>query len=148
LRIVANQDRPGDYETFLERYRDAPTPRTSMRYLRFGFGAFRDEAVALDAAEKCFSRVPHARRLNHLGILGRNEVTGPAVWRYFTGRWDDAVAKFPTDTWPLALCLPTFIKDADFAAEVDAFHTSHPIVGATAPTWSKRSNECATGSFR
>jgi puromycin-sensitive aminopeptidase len=130
LRIVASQDRPGDYETFLERYRNAPTPQDAQRYLRFGFGAFRDEAVALDAAEKCFSEFRTQDASTELGILGRNEVTGPAVWRYFTGRWDDAVAKFPTDTMDRStLCLPTFIKDADFAAEVDAFHTSHPIVG-------------------
>jgi puromycin-sensitive aminopeptidase len=130
LRIVARQDRPGDYETFLEGYRSAPTPQDGQRYLRYGFGAFRDERVALDAAEKCFSEFRTQDASTELGILSRNEVTGPAVWRYFTGRWDEAIAKFPTDTMDRAtLGVSTFVKDAAFAAEVDAFHASHPIVG-------------------
>ena len=33
LRVVASQDRPGDYETFLERHRHAATPQEDMRYL-------------------------------------------------------------------------------------------------------------------
>jgi puromycin-sensitive aminopeptidase len=130
LRIVASQDRPGDYETYLERYRTAPTPQDAQRILRFGLGAFRDERVALDAAEKCFSEFRTADASTELGILSRNEVTGPAVWRYFTSRWDEAVAKFPTDTMDRStLGVSTFVKDATFAAEVDAFHTAHPIVG-------------------
>jgi puromycin-sensitive aminopeptidase len=130
LRIVASQDRAGDYETFLERYRHAPTPQDAQRYLRWGFGAFREERVALDAAEKCFSEFRTQDASTVLGILSRNEVTGPAVWRYFTGRWDEAIAKFPTDTLDRStLGVSTFIKDAAFAAAVDAFHTAHPIVG-------------------
>jgi puromycin-sensitive aminopeptidase len=130
LRIVASQDRPGDYETFLERYRTAPTPQDAQRYLRSGFGAFRDERVALDAAEKCFSEFRTQDASTELGILSRNEVTGPAVWRYFTARWDEAIAKFPTDTLDRStLGVSTFVQDAAFAEEVEAFHTSHPIVG-------------------
>ena len=63
-------------------------------------------------------------------MLSRNETTGPAVWRYFTSRWDDVEAKFPLNTmYYIALGVPTFIKDERVADEVEAFHTSHPIVG-------------------
>ncbi len=34
LRVVASQDRPGDYETFLERYRNAASPQDEQRYMR------------------------------------------------------------------------------------------------------------------
>ena len=130
LRVVATQDRPGDYETFLANYRTAPTPQDAQRYLRFGFGSFNDERVALDAAEKCFSEFRTQDASSELGILTRNVNTGPAVWRYFTGRWDEMAEKFPTDTLDRStLGLTTFIQDAAFADEVAAFHQSHPLVG-------------------
>ena len=129
LRLVADQNRPGDYETFLERYRHAPTPQEEMRYLA-GLGGFSDERLALDAAERCF----HEFRAQDAPIvlvgLTRNERTGPAVWRYLTARWDDALSRFsPSLHARLAAGVPTFIRDPAFAAEVEAFHVAHPVVG-------------------
>ena len=54
LRVVASQDRPGDYETFIERFRSASSPQDEQRYWR-GLAGFNEERVALDAADKAFS---------------------------------------------------------------------------------------------
>ena len=130
LRIVARQNRPGDYETFLERYRHAATPQDAQRYLWRGIPEFPDERVALDAAEKCFSEFRNQDAAIVLALLSRNAVSGPAVWKYFTGRWDDAMARFPQNSHSrLALGVPTFIKDEALADTVEAFHTSHPVFG-------------------
>src|ERR1019366_6148526 len=130
LRVVANQDRPGDYEIFLERYRHAATPQDEQRYQWWGLGAFNEERVALDAAEKCFSEFRTQDGAIVLGILSRNATTGPRVWTYFTGRWDEAVEKFPGNSLSrLTLGVPTFIKDESFANTVEAFHTDHPLAG-------------------
>jgi hypothetical protein len=62
--------------------------------------------------------------------LSRNATTGPTVWRFFTGRWDENVNKFPGNTLSrLVLGVPTFIRDEAFANEVAAFHESHPLGG-------------------
>lgn len=130
LRVVARLNRPGDYETFLERYREAPTPQEAYRYQWFAIPEFRDERVALDAAEKCFSEFRNQDGAIVLGRLSSNAVTGPAVWHYLTSRWDEALARFPENAHHhLAMGLPTFINDADFADQVEAFHTTHPIGG-------------------
>ncbi len=129
LRIVADQGRPGDYETFLERYRAAASPQESLRY-QYAMGAFSDETIALDAAERCFSEFRSQDSPLVLPHLMRNETTGPAVWRYLTRRWDDALARFsPSHYARLVSGVPTFINDAALADEVEAFHRAHPVVG-------------------
>jgi aminopeptidase N len=129
LRVVANLDRPGDYDEFLQRYRDATTPQDEMRY-QVGLWAFRDEAVALDAARLCLREFRNQDGPLILPVLMRNEVTGPAVWRFVTDNWDEATKRFPSNYHArLAYSVYTFIKDPAFAAEVEAFHVAHPVPG-------------------
>ncbi|MDE3146903.1 MAG: M1 family metallopeptidase, partial [Acidobacteriota bacterium] len=121
LRVVARQDRPGDYATFLERYAAAGTPQEEVRYL-YSLGEFDDEATALDAARRCFDEFRNQDGPIVLGLMTMNAHTGPAVWRYITSRWDEALEKFPPSTQVrLALGVNTFISDAPFAEEVAAF---------------------------
>jgi puromycin-sensitive aminopeptidase len=129
LRVVAEQNRPGDYDTFLKRYREAATPQEEQRYL-WGLADFADETLAFNAAERCFNEFRNQDGAIVLGILSRNATTGPSVWRFFTSRWQEAIDKFPANTLTrLALGIPTFIKDPIFADQVAAFHESHPISG-------------------
>jgi puromycin-sensitive aminopeptidase len=129
LRIVAGQNRSGDYETFLERRESAPTPQEEMRYL-WALCEFEDERIALDAADKCFTTFRTQDAAIVLGQLSTNRVSGPAVWRYFTNRWDEAMEKFPPSTHSrLAMGVPTFITDEEFANTVEKFHTEHSLGG-------------------
>jgi puromycin-sensitive aminopeptidase len=129
LRIVANQDRPGDYETFLERFRGAETPQDEQRYMR-SLGGFNEMRVALDAAEKTFSEFRNQDGSTMFAILTSNAKTGPSVWRYMASRWDDVLAKFPPNTLSYTTRgLPVFINDAALADEVEAFHESHSLSG-------------------
>ena len=129
LRVVAQQDRPGDYQTFLERYRHAITPQEEHRYL-YSLGEFSDLAVASDAAERCFSDFRNQDAPLLLGYLSTNLVTGPAIWNIIADRWDEALSAFPPSVHVrMTLGLATFIRDADFADTVEAFHASHPLGG-------------------
>jgi len=129
LRIVADQNRPGDYETFLARREAAVNPQEEQRYL-WGLADFADGAVALDAAQRCFGTFRNQDSAIVLGLLSMNRVSGPAVWRYFTGRWDEALDRFPPSTHSrLAAGVATFITDETFADEVEAFHTRHSLGG-------------------
>ena len=100
LRIVANQDRPGDYETFIDRYTNAPSPQDEQRYQR-GIMSFNEERVALDAAERCFHFFRSQDASIMIGLLSSNAVTGPRCGSYVTARWDEALAKFPMNTLSL-----------------------------------------------
>ena len=129
LRVVAEQNRPGDYEEYLDRFRNAATPQDEMRYL-VALGGFGDEKVALDAAEKCFSEMRSQNAPIVLGALTRNEVSGPAAWRYLVSRWDEAMERFsPGHHARMVGGLATFVKDLAFAEEVIAFHEAHPVSG-------------------
>jgi len=129
LRVVTSQDRPGDYETFLERYRNAASPQDEQRYMR-GLWGFSDERVALDAADKCFSEFRNQDGSTMFGLLTGNATTGPSVWRLMASRWDEVLTKFPPNTLSyVTRGVVTFINDAAFADEVGAFHESHPLGG-------------------
>jgi Peptidase family M1 domain/Peptidase M1 N-terminal domain/ERAP1-like C-terminal domain len=129
LRVVADQDRPGDFERFVERYRAAPTPQETLRYLR-GLVHFNDEAVSLQAAELCLREVRTQDGAVYLGLISSNAVTGPAVWRYIAEHWDEAMEHFPAYLHSrLAYGLPTYITDETFAKEVEAFHLDHQLAG-------------------
>jgi aminopeptidase N len=129
LRIVASQDRPGDYETFLERYRAAATPQEEMRYLA-ALGSFSNERIGLDAARRCFEEFRAQDAPLILPILTTNETSGPAVWRYIASRWADARATFsPSQMARLASGTPTFLADPALAEEVFAFHGANPVAG-------------------
>jgi puromycin-sensitive aminopeptidase len=129
LRVVASQDRPGDYEIFLERYRNAASPQDEQRYMR-GLWGFSDERVALDAADRCFSEFRNQDGSTMFGLLTSNATTGPSVWRLMASRWDEVLAKFPPNTLSyVTRGVVTFINDAAFADEVEAFHESHPLGG-------------------
>jgi puromycin-sensitive aminopeptidase len=129
LRIVASQNRPGDYEVFLERYERGVNPQEKQRYL-WGLADFGDKRIALDAAEKCFRTFRTQDGAIELGLLSMNRVTGPAVWQYLTQRWDDALERFPSSTLSrLAAGVPTFITDEAFADSVEKFHNEHSLGG-------------------
>ena len=59
-----------------------------------------------------------------------NAKTGPSVWRLIAARWDEAMTKFPPNTLSyLTYGARTFINDAAFADEVEAFYYSHRLTG-------------------
>ncbi len=129
LRVTAQQNRPGDYEEFLERYRNAATPQEEQRYL-LSLGEFSDLAIAQDAANRCFGEFRSQDAPLVLGALTTNAVTGPAIWRDITGRWDEVLAAFPPSmVVRTTLGIPTFIRDAAFSDTVEEFHRRHPLGG-------------------
>ncbi len=129
LRVVAHLDRPGDYETFLKRYHEASTPQDEQRYL-FSLGEFSNPSVARDVVARCFGELRKQDAPLVLGFLTLNAETGPDAWRLICERWDEALAVFPPSTHVrMAMGVPTFIRDAAFAATVAQFHQSHPLAG-------------------
>ena len=129
LRVVAHQNRPGDYETFLERYRAAATPQDEQRYL-FSLGEFSDATAARDALDRCFSEFRKQDAPLVLGYLSANATTGPMIWTAITQRWDEILAAFPSSMHVrLTIGVPTYIRDVAFADTVEEFHRSHPLGG-------------------
>ena len=120
----------------------AATPQEEQRYL-WGLADFADETLAFNAAERCYNEFRNQDGAIVLGMLSRNATTGPAVWRFFTSRWEETIEKFPANTLSrLALGIPTYIADPVFAEQVADFHESHPLAGESEPS-NRRSSACA-----
>ena len=129
LRVVAHQNRPGDYEVFLDRYLHPATPQEEQRYM-FAITEFPDLTVAHDLFGRCFGEFRYQDAPLIIGLMTMNAVTGPSVWRELTTRWDEAVATFPPSLVVRSVMgVPTFITDEGFAQTVEAFHRSHPVGG-------------------
>jgi aminopeptidase N len=127
LRVVGFRGEARHYETALERWHLARTPQDAQRYLG-ALAHFADHELALRTAELCFSEVRTQDAPNALCTLMSQRGCGEVVWRYVTGRWRDALERFPTYLHPrLMWALPTFITDVPFAAEVENFHLGHPL---------------------
>ena len=129
LRVTANANRPGDYEEFLKRFENALDPQEEQRYQR-ALAHFPDPDIALDAARRCLEEFRTQDGPMTLGLLTRNRVSGPAVWRFITERWDEAMERFPVNGRDrMCVGIPTFIADRAFADSVASFCDTHPIAG-------------------
>ena len=129
LRVVAEQNRPEDFDEFWKRSQNAETPQDEERY-RMALGYFEDEKLLLKAAEMCFSTFRNQDGGNMLGFFQRNRVSGPAVWKYVVSRWDEGIERFPINMHTrMAGGISTFITDEALANEVEAFHNAHVLEG-------------------
>ncbi len=129
MRIAAEANRPGTFDELWKRSQEAATPQDEERY-RLALGFILDETEVLRAAEMCFSTFRSQDGGLMLGFFERNRVAGPAVWKYATSRWDDALKQFPHNMHVrVAGGISTFITDEDFAHQVEQFHAAHELAG-------------------
>jgi hypothetical protein len=121
------QQRPGDPETCEQRREAATNPQDEQRYL-FAPASSSDPAVLLDAFERCFTTVRTQDAPYLIGSMIRSRVAGPQIWRSMTNRWSDAIELFPAGS-PAAMAsgLSSLVTNGEFAAEIRAFHESHPL---------------------
>ena len=130
LRVVANVNRPGDYEKFIEAYNTAASPQEEQRFL-MSLADFPEEAQALESARRAFDEFRTQDGPMLLGLLVNSRANGPAIWRYLTGRWSDVQTKFaPNLHVRVTGGVSTFVNDEAFCDEVEAFHTTNPLAVA------------------
>ena len=130
LRVVANVNRPGDYEKFIVAYNTAASPQEEQRFL-MSLADFPEEAQALESARRAFDEFRTQDGPMLLGLLVNSRANGPAIWRYLTGRWSDVQTKFaPNLHVRVTGGVSTFVNDEAFCDEVEAFHTTNPLAVA------------------
>jgi puromycin-sensitive aminopeptidase len=127
LGIVADQMRPGDYDTFYARYQSATTPQEEQRYLS-ALTAFPDVTLA----ERTFGLALGEVRTQDapylvIGLLA-NRVTGPTVFEWLTEHWDEVLNRFPVNSHNRMLQgVRTMCSDSAIAHRITEFLTTHPI---------------------
>jgi len=127
LATIGSINRPGDFETTLERLREAEDPQTENRYRR-ALAQFQDVALVERCFELCFSEF----RLQDVPLLVismiANRAGGPRAWELLVEKWDELLSFMPAKSQSyLVAAIPTFIADRPFAERVAEFHRAHPV---------------------
>ena len=129
LRVVADQNEHGTYEKYLEAYRSATSPQGQVRFL-YALADFPDPQIIMDAFDKCFTEFRSQDAVYFIASLLSNSQAGGQVWRALTSRWDEALARFPSNAHARMVGgIVTFITDADLIEDVEAFISQHPLAG-------------------
>ncbi len=127
LAVVAELDRPGDYEALLERYRNAATPQEEMRSLS-ALAVFPDVDLCLRTFDLAMTEVRSQNGFMVIGALLANRVGNQATWTLLTESWDTVLERFPKNAPPrIVESLPALCADEDFAARAIAFLDDHPL---------------------
>jgi puromycin-sensitive aminopeptidase len=127
LAVVADQRRPGDYDTFYSRYQAATTPQEEQRYLS-ALSAFPDIELGSRTFDLALGdvRTQDAPYLI-IGLLA-NRVTGPTVFERLTDHWDEALERFPVNSHSRMLQgIRTMCGDTAGARRVTEFISAHPV---------------------
>jgi puromycin-sensitive aminopeptidase len=127
VAITLAQGRPGDAAICHARRKDAATPQDEQRYL-FAPSNSPHEEVILETFESAFGEVRTQDAPYVVMSLIRNRVAGSQVWRALTGRWNEAIERFPvTAHVGMVSSVFTFADDPAFAVEVRRFHEDNPV---------------------
>jgi puromycin-sensitive aminopeptidase len=125
--VVAFAGGPDDYETFVARMVEAPTPQEQERY-RYALARFRDPALlarTLELATSGAIRIQDAPFL--LSAAESNRDLGAMAWRFVRDRWDELVPRFASsNVIHLAYGVRTQ-TDPEIVADVQAFFAEHDI---------------------
>jgi aminopeptidase N len=125
--VVAFSGGPEEYDTFLARMADAPTPQEQDRY-RYALARFRDPALmerTLALATSGEVRTQDAPFL--LSAAEANRDVGAIAWRYVRDNWDELVPRFASSN-VIHLAGGVRIQTArDIVADVQAFFAKHDI---------------------
>jgi puromycin-sensitive aminopeptidase len=127
LAVVADQDREGDYDAVLERYRHPANPQEERRHL-FALGSFAD----LDLCRRTFDlAISEVRRQDGpfvVRALLANRIGGPTVWERVKSEWAALLDRFPdVNHASMVSTVRTLCGDPELAADVTRFLTDHPL---------------------
>ena len=125
--ILADIGEVADYDAFLDRFKNAADPQEEQRYL-YLLADFEDPA--LFARTMDLTLTDQVRSQNAPYVLRRalmNRERSADAWAWITEHWDEANARFPSNSIPRMLGGVRAIDRADLADEVDSWMDAHPV---------------------
>jgi puromycin-sensitive aminopeptidase len=127
LEVVADQNRPADYEAFYARYKEGATPQEELRYLS-ALATFPDAALATRTFELALGEVRTQNGPLLIAGLLTNPVGGPAVFEELAKRFEQALARFPDNTHARMLSgVRLLCSDLAVAERVRGFFAEHRL---------------------
>jgi puromycin-sensitive aminopeptidase len=127
VSVVAATGGPEDYERFLLRRTDAPTPQEQLRYL-YALSDFRHPAL-LDRT-LALSLTREIRSQDGAGLLTKaiaNRDLGDRGWRFVKEHWDELNRRLPPNSVIYLVEGVRFLTTDELEADVRGFFTDHDI---------------------
>jgi len=130
LATVAAWADAEDHAEIERRWRAAPTPQEEMRYL-YALASTPDEAMFRHTLELTRDDIrtqnaPYVIRL----ALGHLDL-GAVAWEFVADRWDELVARFPSNSHVRMLEGIRSVTDRARATRIEAFLGDHPLEHGT-----------------
>ncbi len=125
--IVAATGDAADYERLLAGYRNGATPQDQLRHLN-ALAEFDDEELMLRTCELAMS--PDVKTQNApflLAVCIANRRQGPVAWRFVRQHWEEANARFPSNTIVRMVSTVRLLNTPEVSADVQSFFAEHPI---------------------
>ncbi|MCC6178717.1 MAG: M1 family metallopeptidase [Chloroflexi bacterium] len=127
IGIVAHTGGPEEYDLYVRRYKEAPTPQEEQRYL-FALAAFRQRDLLQQTLNKTL--MPEVRSQNApylIGSLMTNLDGGDLAWNFVKMRWDEVTGRFPDNSHVRMLAGLTALSTPDLAGDVEQFFQTHTV---------------------
>jgi puromycin-sensitive aminopeptidase len=127
VAVVAATGDGDDFERFLARSKDAPTPQEQLRYL-YGLADFRQPGIMDRALELALS--DEVRSQNAPFLLTRamaNRDVGDRAWRFVKGHWEEVNRRLPPNTIIYLADGVRFLTTPEQEADARAFFDEHDI---------------------
>jgi puromycin-sensitive aminopeptidase len=124
--LVARYGGEGEFQSFLDRWRQPSTPQEEIRYL-YGLAEFPNPALARRALDLAVTEV----RTQNGPFVIAYVLLGPEntalAWDFIESHWDELLARFTPPLLPRMLDAVASITDPALAARVRAFIAAHPL---------------------
>jgi aminopeptidase N len=127
IEIVAFAGGPEEYDAYVARMQDAPTPQEQERY-RYALARFRDPAL-MERTLALATSGP-IRSQDAPFLLSRSETNrdvGEVAWRYVRDHWDELVPQFAASNVIHLAQGARYLTAPDQVADVQAFFAEHDI---------------------
>jgi puromycin-sensitive aminopeptidase len=127
VAVVAAFGDADDFERFLARSKDAPTPQEQLRYL-YALADFRHPDLIDRALDLALS--DEVRSQNAPFLLGRamaNRDVGDRAWRFVKEHWEEVNRRLPPNTIIYLADGVRFLTTREHEADVQTFFDEHDI---------------------
>ncbi|MFT3853172.1 MAG: ERAP1-like C-terminal domain-containing protein [Ilumatobacteraceae bacterium] len=127
---VAAVGTDAEYDEFLAKFRNAPTPQERLRHLYAlaEFPTAEQIQRTIDLAWSGEVKTQDAPFLLNRSIANRDH--GTMAWNAVRQRWDDANARFPNNTIVRMVDPVKLLNRPEVVADVQGFFAEHPITQA------------------
>ena len=130
VNTVAYTGGRAEYDEFVQRYKQAPTPQEEQRFL-FGLAGFLDRDLVLRTAEMAITDEVRTQNAPYLvGSLMHNLVGGDLAWEFTKANWETMLARFPENSIVRMCEGITALATPELEADVQAFFADHKVPAA------------------